>query len=1194
MTEKEHEVPFEAEYSFQINEYNSAVEQIIEGLNTSSDVSEHLFTLGFIKADLQSKGVSQEEIEKHFPLLEEILKREDDFEAKWQEIPEIAEKVIRVSEDVGEEGKDEEETTAEALVEEETTLEEELNGFESWNEDFKNEVKRLHTLYKSTSSIADITTFFSGVRSLRLDYEIAVADFSDTHVSQLQMISTVIEGFEKRADDLKKIAVVFRLAEEITSIRGFLNEDKLSLQDMVNASDHLNDLLEKSKKVLLDNFIDSSTYEDSFTEAEELIQHIEEKLREVEAEQEKTYTEWVAEVEVVAPALNQLLTASTKIIDGTIVPDATTATDLQALEKKAKAEIRDHFSPDSHIRERQESFLVEKYFDPFVKAIDVLAELENIPAELLELKAVIDQVESGISGTDWIDTTATIEEVKQDIDEKKFFLELVIETEDLPASLKKDIRLTIYKSDKLKNQLEKIEQASQKAEIKSFLAIPELSAVMTQLKKIDRIGREHIEPHAEPYVSNTYSVSDLETIQEDLTRDVIAAQAIGYLDLTHTFFDDKSEDIQKAAADIINKLRNAFPKLKDLISYGNKKERQKPVDIMSFSEVIEELSEIFKTGNPRAEALRQRYLTELGGVKNKKLRAWYRSKVVMQDIAAAGDSGHPDFGIFFDKIMPTVSNGWWTFTEIARAFFLDPQVAEKDKLLSDEKMEVTTEDLADGEINTEMIRVWDYIVARIKSPFVSKDELKRAGLDSRWSGLSKDEKMAFSYNNLTGDQIDIFTKHLKNEFPTIKDEVLGQMIKYCLVMASKSGGYVGHLAHEVTRAHGTALAALTDVKFSDELAVCAPFSLGFYSRGRYALSKADATAGDLLFVPEPVVYDTVLGRHKKEQAVELTELVEEYREVKWSGIPDWVMDVRKMIENGTPHTHDGHHIDNGAWDKETLNIFETWYPLPGEVTINIMRVEQAKRDFLAANPHPTDAQKAAFARPFVRMGYGSSFDSIGITKLGQVDAAQYIFAYKGTDKLFQTFRDQPKLLSKDEAIELFIEWMSGVIGKAKLIPGKHQLMFGPKTLEMIYRITHSYNRRTNIDSVNALRREIIKELVGAGGVPLHVKEYVLKNLGWTESDVKRVVVDQAPEVNLEKFKNVPDKFIPGLVSYRNELKAKKYKGNLYWFKNASETGVTARLQRLLPLDIGKRENGAKLRVEAPYEYRHIDRDTSKK
>ena len=184
MTEKEHEVPFEAEYSFQINEYNSAVEQIIEGLNTSSDVSEHLFTLGFIKADLQSKGVSQEEIEKHFPLLEEILKREDDFEAKWQEIPEIAEKVIRVSEDVGEEGKDEEETTAEALVEEEATLEEELNGFESWNEDFKNEVKRLHTLYKSTSSIADITTFFSGVRSLRLDYEIAVADFSDTHVSQ--------------------------------------------------------------------------------------------------------------------------------------------------------------------------------------------------------------------------------------------------------------------------------------------------------------------------------------------------------------------------------------------------------------------------------------------------------------------------------------------------------------------------------------------------------------------------------------------------------------------------------------------------------------------------------------------------------------------------------------------------------------------------------------------------------------------------------------------------------------------------------------------------------------------------------------------------------------------------------------------------------------------------------------------------
>jgi hypothetical protein len=169
--------------------------------------------------------------------------------------------------------------------------------------------------------------------------------------------------------------------------------------------------------------------------------------------------------------------------------------------------------------------------------------------------------------------------------------------------------------------------------------------------------------------------------------------------------------------------------------------------------------------------------------------------------------------------------------------------------------------------------------------------------------------------------------------------------------------------------------------------------------------------------------------------------------------------------------------------------------------------------------------------------------------------------------MYGAFREKPSVLSKDEIIEKFIYWQDKLIGKAKLVPGKHHLLFGPFTVRYIYRLLSQYENRRNQDLVNELRLELLKHLEGAGGLPGHVKEFVRRHIA-------------------------NKKAVSTLTRYVRSISEGNYHKKLWNFQNEHPSGLERKIASELPFGWGKTaEGGGPVETVAPWNWDELDEDT---
>jgi len=528
---------------------------------------------------------------------------------------------------------------------------------------------------------------------------------------------------------------------------------------------------------------------------------------------------------------------------------------------------------------------------------------------------------------------------------------------------------------------------------------------------------------------------------------------------------------------------------------------------MSIEEVVNEIEEGYIGDSQRLKEVINRFINLIGTVNNARLAAEYKSRVGLQAISRAGDTGKEDFAVFYDGIIGSLASNGVSLLDLARGIFL------KDLFPNNLDQPVAKDQLANAVIHEQLIVVWDYIVKRIKG----KPEF--GGLGPNPSDPTDKD---FSYKVLVDDRVEEFRRHIKDRFSHIDEGRIALMIKFAQNMDIKSVGYIPWLLRETTRSHGTALATVEDKTFADTLFVSAPFAAGAYSRGRYGGNKTNSTAEQALFMSEETFAGVVesatrlnnmkkaLAHEKVEGAKALWEVVNKYRLAIWGEIPGWVMDVRKMIDDGT------------------LDLNESWFPLPGEIIIANLKLEQKKREIIAM-PDKKDRQIAerAFLKKWNQQGYGNSngtsdnLKDFGIARLEGLSYDNIKAAYAAVDKMHSTFEEMPIQLSYEQATLAFETWLDKVVGKAKLVPGLHHLLLGPMTTRYMHRLTHSYENRFEPAIVERLRSVFMEELEQASGVPDYVKNYVGKYMGktncWTLTTGTRTLREGRYKATLARF-----------------------------------------------------------------------------
>jgi len=587
-----------------------------------------------------------------------------------------------------------------------------------------------------------------------------------------------------------------------------------------------------------------------------------------------------------------------------------------------------------------------------------------------------------------------------------------------------------------------------------------------------------------------------------------------------------------------------------LKSLGLVEKKKDPYE-MDIEEVIDEIAEAI-VPTDRLRDLNARYFELIGSVEDKQLESWYRVRRGLQAVMTAGDTGVKGFDIGFDSIMVELADKGVDFNNIARALFLKRP---------EKKGPLTAEDMDKAEINMRAIEVYEYIVQRIKG----KPE---------WGGVNYDPenpsdplgRKDYSYNNLLNDRLSDFIKHLKQKFADIDPKLLGELIKYSQAMAAKSAGYVPWLMHATTRAHGLALTGLRKQEFSDELFVAAPFAAGQYSRNRYGDNLPKANSEELLYIHEKdlagmVEYDSSgHPKHNKMHSIkELWHIIDKYRQAVWDNIPKWVKDTRDLM---------GFSTARDPLPETRLDLNSNFFPLPGEVTINILKMEQRKRDLMGMDDGPAkDRAIAAFTEEANLLGYGKNLNDIGIPQLTRLTVDQYMtVSFKALEKFNKAFMQEQKEISFDEVEHKFIEWLDKIIGKAKLVPGRHHLLFGPFTVRMMHRLSHMYSNATNVDEVDMLRHIMLKQLDAAGGVPQATKDFVHKYMDGYH--------------------------VKEMVEYQYDLKVLNYLRALWQYKVEFKFGLKNFLGKLLPFNWSKElPNGEPLLFEAPWESEAVSEDT---
>ena len=637
--------------------------------------------------------------------------------------------------------------------------------------------------------------------------------------------------------------------------------------------------------------------------------------------------------------------------------------------------------------------------------------------------------------------------------------------------------------------------------------------------------------------------------------------------------------------------------------------------------------------------------------------------------------------------------------------------------------DITAEDLNKSGINYDALEVYEYIVKRIKH------YPEFGGLDRDPEGSDHDGD--FSYLRLKDDKVGQFYKHLEAKFyAKLPKKLVDKLVKYAWAQSSKSHAFIPHLMHRTTRQHGLALAQVRGEPYVDELFVVAPWAAGMYSRNRYALSLADATSEELLYIPKALLsymhkedwavkeaeenvslYESG-GRKpngekisepeykraqrtlrnavaRPKEAERLWNIINLFRKTVWGEIPEWVHYLReKMVivqydydpddpkkyradADGNPIPkvirHDGT-VEFRKLAPGEIDLNDSLLPMPGELLINILRVDQEKEALLArrkikkrlekpeeklrdkaheyaedllnvqtrigdidteiAGLNPaTDAARISdltnekndltlqlteleriydlisekldlirrelrsagvenveadiekFVLTYSKLGYGDSLDVIGRFNLehGGYKPDDYItLAFARLQDMYEEFRaPASEPLSIQDIKDKIVHFSQDIIGKAKLIPGKHHLIFGPFTMRYIHRLLNQFEGRHDQREVwHVVEEVILKNIGGADGLPWYAEDYVRNYL---EAHTRR-----------ERERKLRTLLRADIID-----EEKRYRGELWRFHNEHPVSWEKQVATSLPWDVGKRdEHGEKMRTVAPWNWDKISESTT--
>lgn len=708
-----------------------------------------------------------------------------------------------------------------------------------------------------------------------------------------------------------------------------------------------------------------------------------------------------------------------------------------------------------------------------------------------------------------------------------------------------------------------------------------IEGLFAQVRKLlsEELPKLAVKAWEKEYLNSRSDYLVAESLANDVVRARDARTEIPNQSRTKQFFATVSwlRDILKQNEHVTNPVKKALrERVMNILNNWQRAEKILYEDSAYYAiEVVNKYCSNILITTPEVIGIKNDYLRTIENVKNEQLKVRLKVKVFLHELQYHGDTGKKDFATYLPAINDMLRNNTLTYLDIARALFV--QLADNDP-----EREVGVDQIdqqAENELfNEGCIEMWNYAVDRIAGR-IDQDPADQTDDD-------------FQYAVLVEDRTAKFRRHLEKKFADkIRDpELLQLMITYCHEMGAKSLGYIPWLARETTRSHGTS--ANKSTKFSDELAVLAPWAFGSYSRRRYGASVPDATSEDMLFLTQDILslwntpplkrqYDDEDDRkralearhHDMEEMHELQDIVVAYREMTWrreiSKI-GFVNDIRRLFAPGSTR-------------QDRIDPDRSIFPIQGEVAINAIntfRLQKQKEREEKVKAESEGKESKFKAKPFYKI-----FD--------MHDPDNYDISYAAVDKFFNIFKEplDTQHISQHEVESRFQEWMRTILGKAKLIPGRHQLLFGPFTVRYIHRLLDAYEFQHQETQVLALIKHLLHELHSSGGVSTlkgpdgveSLYDYVKRNV--TEKSflglerppgefvyVERPADEKRYKVRLDRFRN---KFAVGLASVSRQLP----EGLRVW---------------LVPGDVVD-PTGNPIEIEPPWAHSsHVDRDTTEK
>lgn len=467
----------------------------------------------------------------------------------------------------------------------------------------------------------------------------------------------------------------------------------------------------------------------------------------------------------------------------------------------------------------------------------------------------------------------------------------------------------------------------------------------------------------------------------------------------------------------------------------------------------------------------------------------------------------------------------------------------------------------------------------------------------------------FSYDSLAEDVVGQFEKMIDLVFADIDPQKRVLLRGFYKTFGAKSAAYVSaHLGAGRTRGHGF---KPKETEKKDEAAYCHPVALRMYKATRYERLKRERNMSWNMFLSKEQFVGMVaqsFDSHyvtKAESALELYELYELFCHSRWGkNLPLWMTEARKLFES--PELTDvaiGGHLeehtiedlrDRRLFEGAQIDLNDRIFPLLPDVVTNVMKVEQQKRDLLEEyselerrrntigiaqynqQKQVLERKITLFIKTFECQGYfnykklktaQAAGDLQGALRacygqrvlLGGQDSSnynvgQYVLAAEAVEKMFDTFDTPTKPnMTMQEAKHTFNDWNDKIIGKAKLTPGRHHLLFAPFTCYLLTNILNSYEYGHDRQKVNELYRILIKDFILVDGVPTYFQEEVVRLMG---GDINRA----------------PDYCVYTPREWYTEL----YRNKLFKIEAEERTDLATKIMRKIPLS---REGEYK----APYE-----------